>query len=152
MNSLRVFFFAQDLVSHAATSDFDQPLQILDACDYLRLCDWQFSSHISASSHSTSCSALALQANCTLSAWQVKQNICNIMCFKLVLTCVLYQICVNSRLLGMRVQNNRLYAFLACIFDDNSHMCPTCTRMKQSGLTLSRQIRSNEAAVRFLVV
>ena len=36
INSLRVLFFAQDLVSHAATSDFDQSLQILDACDYLR--------------------------------------------------------------------------------------------------------------------
>ena len=69
---------------------------------------------------------------------------------KVVLTCVLYQICVNVRLLGMRVQNKRLYAFLACIFDENSHMCPTRTRKTQSGLTLSRQIRSNKAAVRFL--
>ena len=42
----------------------------------------------------------------------------------------------------MRVQNNRLYAFLACIFDENSHMCPTRARMKQSGCTLFRQPRS----------
>ena len=52
----------------------------------------------------------------------------------------------------MRVQNNRLYAFLACIFDENGHMRPTHTRMKQSGLTFSRQIRSNQAAVRFLAI
>ena len=50
----------------------------------------------------------------------------------------------------MRVQNKRLYDFLARIFDENSHMCPTRTRMKQSALMLSRQIRSNKAAVRFL--
>ena len=49
----------------------------------------------------------------------------------------------------MRVENKRLYAFLACIFDENSHTCPTRTRMKQSGVTLSRQIRLNKAAVRF---
>ena len=42
----------------------------------------------------------------------------------------------------MRVENKRLYAFLACIFDENSHTCPTRTRMKQSGLKLSSQIRS----------
>ena len=35
----------QDLVFHAATSDFQQLLQVLDTCDYLQLCDWQFSSH-----------------------------------------------------------------------------------------------------------
>ena len=70
--------------------------------------------------------------------------------FKVVLTCVLYQICVNVRLLGMRVQNKGLYAFLACIFDENSHTCPTRSRTEQSGLTRSRQIRSNKAAVRFL--
>ena len=61
-----------------------------------------------------------------------------------------YQIYVNLSLLGMSVQNNQLHAFLACIFDENSHICPMRTRMKQSGLTLSRQIRLNEAAVRFL--
>ena len=49
----------------------------------------------------------------------------------------------------MRVENKRLYAFLAGIFDENSHTCPTRTRMKQSGLTLPRQIRSNKAALRF---
>ena len=49
----------------------------------------------------------------------------------------------------MCVQNKRLYAFLACKFDQNSHMCPVRTQMKQSGLTLSWQIRSNKAAVRF---
>ena len=42
----------------------------------------------------------------------------------------------------MRVHIKRLYAFLACIIDENSHLCPTRTRMNQSGLTLSRQIRS----------
>ena len=74
INSLRVFFLAQDLVSHAATSDFVQSLQILDACDYLRLCDWQFSSHFSGSSHSTSCFSHALQVNCALSAWPKSQT------------------------------------------------------------------------------
>ena len=69
--------------------------------------------------------------------------------FQVVLTCVLCQIYVNVRLLGMRVENKRLFAFLACIFDDNSHTCPTRTRMKQSGVTLSRQIRLNKAAVPF---
>ena len=49
----------------------------------------------------------------------------------------------------MRVENKRLYVILACIFDENSHMCPTRPRMKQSGVTLSRQIRLNKAAVRF---
>ena len=81
--------------------------------------------------------------NCALRA-KVKQNICIIVRFKVVLTCVLCQIYVNVRLLGMRVENKRLYAFLVCIFDDNSHTCPTCTRMKQSGVTLSRQIRLNK--------
>ena len=52
------------------TSDFDQSLQIVNACDYLRLCCWQFSSHFSGSSHSTCCSSLALQVNCALSVWQ----------------------------------------------------------------------------------
>ena len=32
---LHLALFAQDLVSHAANSDFDQSLQIVDACDYL---------------------------------------------------------------------------------------------------------------------
>ena len=72
--------------------------------------------------------------------------------FKVLLTCVLYQICVNLRFLGMRVQNKRLHSFLACQFDENGHMCPTRIRMKQSGLTFSRQIRSNQAAVRFLAI
>ena len=49
----------------------------------------------------------------------------------------------------MRVENKRLYAFLACIFDENSHTCPTRTRMKQSGVTFSREIRLSKAAVRF---
>ena len=80
---------------------------------------------------------------------KVTQNICNIVRFKVVLTCVLYQICVNVRLLGMRVQNRRLYAFLACIFDENSHTCRTRTRITQSGFTLSMQIQSNKAAVPF---
>ena len=70
INSLRVFFFAQDLVSHAATSDFDQSLQILDACDYSQFCDWQFSSHFSGHHNSTSCGSLALQLNYALSARQ----------------------------------------------------------------------------------
>ena len=63
---------------------------------------------------------------------------------------MLYQICVNVRLLGMRGQNKGLHAFLTCKFDQNSHTCPTRSRIEQSGLTLSRQIRSNKAAVRFL--
>ena len=33
-------------------------LSLLDACDYLRWCYWQFSSRISGSSHPTSCSSL----------------------------------------------------------------------------------------------
>ena len=70
INSLRCFFFAQDLVSHTANSDFDQSLQIVDACGYLQLCYWQFSSRISSSSHSTSCYSLALQVNSALSVRQ----------------------------------------------------------------------------------
>ena len=42
----------------------------------------------------------------------------------------------------MRVQNKRLYAFLAFILDENSHTCPTRARMKQTGLTLFRHTRS----------
>ena len=87
---------------------------------------------------------------CSQRLAKVKQIIRNIVRFKLVLTCVPCQICVDVRLLGMRVQIKRLYAFLACIFDENSHTCPTCIRTKQSGLTLPGQIRSNKAAVRFL--
>ena len=49
----------------------------------------------------------------------------------------------------MRVKDKRLYAFLACLFDENSHTCPTSPRMKQVGVTLSRQIRLNKEAVRF---
>ena len=52
----------------------------------------------------------------------VKQNICNIVGLKIVLTLVLYQLNMfNVRLLGMRAQNKPLYAFQACIFDENSH-------------------------------
>ena len=58
----------------------------------------------------------------------VKQNICNFVHFKVILTCILYQICVNLRLLGMRVQKKRLYAFVACIYNENIHTCPTRTR------------------------
>ena len=74
------FFFAQDLVSHAATLDFDQSSQILDACDYLRLSDWQFFSHFSGLSHSTSCSSPALQVNCALSAWLKLNRIFVMLC------------------------------------------------------------------------
>ena len=52
----------------------------------------------------------------------------------------------NLHLLVMLVQNKRLYGFLACIFDENSYMCPTPTQKKQSGLALSTQIGSNKAA------
>ena len=103
INSLRCFFFAQDLVSHAANLDFDQSLQIVDACDYLRLCYWQFSSRISSSSHSTSCYSRALQVNSALKFVLYHSNTFNV------------------RLLGMRAQNKPLYAFQACIFDENSH-------------------------------
>jgi hypothetical protein len=34
------FFFAQDLVSHAATLNPDQSKQIVNACDYLFICDY----------------------------------------------------------------------------------------------------------------
>ena len=75
-----LFFFVR--VSHAATSHFDQSFQILDACDYLRLCDWQFSSAFSGSSHSISCSLLALPVNCALkcNAWQKLKRIFVILC------------------------------------------------------------------------
>ena len=63
---------------------------------------------------------------------------------------MLYQICVNVRLLGMRVQNKRLYAFLACIFDENSHTCSMHTRIKQRRFTLSRLIQLNKVALHFL--
>ena len=118
-----------------------RPLQILTNCykfyTHVIIYDYVIGIHFSGLSHFS----LALQVNC---------EICNIVRFKMVLTCVLYQICVNIRLLGMRVQNTRLYAFLACIFDENCHTCPTPTRITQSGLTLSWQIQSNKAAVRFL--
>ena len=102
-----VFFFAQDLVSHAATSDFDQSLQIVDACDRLRLCEWQFSSYLASEL-------------CSQRLAKVKLIIRNIVRFRVVLTCVLCHKCVNVRLLGMHVQMKRLYAFLACIFDENT--------------------------------
>ena len=47
------FFFRQGLVSHVATSDSDQSLQIVDACDCICLSYWQFSDHINGSSHSS---------------------------------------------------------------------------------------------------
>ena len=36
----RVFFFAQDLVSHSATLNSDQSKQIVNACDYLIGVQW----------------------------------------------------------------------------------------------------------------
>ena len=50
-----VSFFAHDLFSHAATLNFDQSLQVLEACDYMCLSHWPFSSYISVLSHPTSC-------------------------------------------------------------------------------------------------
>ena len=49
---------------------------------------------------------LALQVNCAMSVFivQVKQNICSIMRFMVVLTSVLDRACVNVRLLGMCIQ------------------------------------------------
>jgi hypothetical protein len=47
----RVIFFAQDLVSHAATLNPDQSKQIVNACDYLWLSYWR------SMAHSTSCSS-----------------------------------------------------------------------------------------------
>ena len=70
INSLHCFFFRADLVSHAANRDFNQSLQIVDACDYLRLCYWQFSSRFRSSLHSTSCYSLTLQVNSALSVKQ----------------------------------------------------------------------------------
>ena len=81
---------------------------------------------------------------------------------KVVLTCVLYQICVNVRVLGMRVQNKRLYAFQACIFDENSHTyfaqqneateAALLYAFKQSGFTLPRQTRLDKVSVHFLSI
>ena len=48
--------------------------------------------------------------------------------------------------MGKLIKKN---TFLACVFDENSHTCPTRTRMKQSGVTLSSKIRLNKADVRF---
>ena len=59
-------------------------------------------------------SSLALQVNYAMSIWQ--QNMCYIVRFKVVLTCILDQICVIVRLLDMGVQNKRLYAFWAFQF------------------------------------
>jgi hypothetical protein len=47
----RVCFFAQDLVSHAATLNSGQSKQIVDACDYLWLSYWR------SMAYSTSCSS-----------------------------------------------------------------------------------------------
>ena len=65
-------------------------------------------------------------------------------------------------LLGMRVQNKRLFAFEACIFDENSspvlrtlnayELFRRHTRIKQSDFTLSRQTRLDKVAVHFLSV
>ena len=53
----------------------------------------------------------------------------------------------------MGVQNKRPDFFLGMyIFDENSHTCSARTRITQSGLMFSRQIQSNKAAVRFLVM
>ena len=78
----------------------------------------------------------------------------------MVLTRVLYQICVNVRVLGMRVQNKRLYAFQACIFDENSHAyfaqqneateAALLYAFKQSEFTLPRQTRLDKVSVQFL--
>ena len=67
---------------------------------------------LAAHHNSTSCYSLAMHVNGALSAWQklIEPIVCNIVRFKVVLICVLFQICVNVRLLGMRVQNKRLYA------------------------------------------
>ena len=102
INSLRVIFFAQ--VSHAVISDSNQSLQIVVACDYSCLSYWQFPNPVSDSSHLTSCSSIALQVNCALSVRQKLNKILVISCvFKVDLTCVINLICVNIRLLGMRV-------------------------------------------------
>ena len=74
--------------------------------------------------------------------------------FKVVLTCVVDQICLNVRLLSMRVENKPLYAFKACIFDENGHMCYRHTSPKQSGIRFlpSRQTPLKQgglAATRF---
>ena len=69
----------------------------------------------------------------------VKQNICNIVGLKVVLSFVLYHSNMfNVRLLGMRAQNKPLYAF-------QRPKRVYCTRfkhtqIKQSGFTLPRQI------------
>ena len=71
---------------------------------------------------------------------------------KVVLTCVLYQISVN-----VRVQNKRLYAFQACIFDENSYTyfaqqneAALLYVFKQSRFTLPRQTRLDKVSVHFL--
>ena len=76
---------------------------------------------------------------------------------KVVLTHVLYQICVIVRVLGMRVQNKRLYAFQACILDENSHTyfaqqneAALLYAFKQSGFTLPRQTRLDKVSVHFI--
>ena len=58
-------------------------------------------------SHSQ-CLAFTRLANelCSERLGKVKQNICDIVRFRVVLTCVFDQICVNIRLLGMRVKTN----------------------------------------------
>ena len=83
--------------------------------------------------------------------------------FKVVLTCVLYKICVNARLLGMRVQNKRMYVFKAVyMMKIVMRVLPFTTvntspkrsgcrlsrlaRIKQSGCTISGQTRLKEVA------
>ena len=84
------------------SSDSDQSLQVVDACD-LCLSYWQFSNHFNDWSQSTSCSSLTLQVNCALRDWQKLNKLYIIVRFEVVLTCVDNLICVNVRLLSMRV-------------------------------------------------
>ena len=58
-----LFFFAQDLFSHATTLNSDQSRQIVDACDYLSLSYWRSKAYSTSCNscwrsvaHSTSCS------------------------------------------------------------------------------------------------
>ena len=74
-----------------------------------------------SSSHSTSCHSLALEVNCYPECLaNVKQNICNIVRFRVVLTTYpIKYVRLTVRLRGKRVQKKRLHAFKACILDEN---------------------------------
>ena len=69
--------------------------------------------YVSTASGSSCCFSHALRLATELRpecVAKVKQNICNIVRFRVVLTCVLYQICVNVRLASWHTRSKQTTA------------------------------------------